>query len=205
MPDPEVGCCPSHSPTLQSFCLLKVNSMKNFVLYCALAGIVTAQNVSLAQDYTISTDGLVANTSRYDTILRVDNGTYGPEIEEVHYYWNYWPIGLAVASSGRIFVCYTRGDYDYTVSEAVNMTAEVPYPAGLNLPANALNTTFNGIEFGSANATGLISVQALEITPATSSRPETLWLLDTGRPSIQSSAGTYCKDLSTFLSVLARP
>ena len=179
--------------------------MKNFVLYCALAGIVTAQNASLAQDYTISTDGLVANTSRYDTILRVDNGTYGPEIQEVHYYWNYWPIGLAVASSGRIFVCYTRGDYDYTVSEAVNMTAEVPYPAGLNLPANALNTTFNGIEFGSANATGLISVQALEITLATSSRPETLWLLDTGRPSIQSSAGRYCKDLSTFLSVLARP
>lgn len=109
----------------------------------------------------------------------------------MHYYYNYWPIGLSVASSGRIFVCYTRGTYDYTVSEAVNKTAEVAYPPGLNLPAAELNTTFNGIQFGSANSTGLISVQALYITPATSTRPETLWLLDTGRPSIQAADGTY--------------
>ncbi len=165
--------------------------MNLFTLLGALIGLVKAQNASLQQDNTISTDGLVANTSRYNTILRVDNGTYGPEIEEVHYYYNYWPIGLSVASSGRIFVCYTRGTYDYTVSEVANTTAEVAYPPGLNLPASALNTTFNGIQFGSANSTGLISVQALYITPATSTRPETLWLLDTGRPSIQASDGTY--------------
>jgi sugar lactone lactonase YvrE len=64
----------------------------------------------------------------------------------------------------------------------------------LNLSPDALNTTFNGIEFGSANSTGLISVQALYITPAqdVSGRPETLWLLDTGRPTIESaSTGSY--------------
>jgi hypothetical protein len=141
----------------------------------ALAAVACAQNASLAQDNTISTDGLISNSSRFNTILRVDNGTYGSTIEEVHYYYNYWPIGLAVASDSRIFVCYTRGQYDYTVSVVTNMTSESPYPsAGLNLPANALNTTFNGIQFGSANSTALISVQALYITPATSSRPETL-------------------------------
>lgn len=57
------------------------------------------------------------------TILRVDNGTYGPEADEFHYYYDQWPIGLAVSSSGRLFVCYTRGTYDYTLGEAVNKTA----------------------------------------------------------------------------------
>ncbi|KAF2089705.1 hypothetical protein K490DRAFT_37185 [Saccharata proteae CBS 121410] len=124
------------------------------------------------------------------TILRTDNGTYGPEIEEFHYYYDQWPIGLAVSSTGRLFVCYTRGDYAYTLGVATNKTAEAPYPsADLNLPPSALNTTFNGIPFGSANSTGLISVQALYITPATSSRPETLWVLDTGRPSITDANG----------------
>ncbi|OCL02529.1 hypothetical protein AOQ84DRAFT_392913 [Glonium stellatum] len=125
------------------------------------------------------------------TILRVDNGTYGPEIEEHHYYYDQWPIGLAVSSTGRLFVCYTRGTYAYTLGEAVNKTAEVPYPsAELNLPPSALNTSFNGIPFGSSNATGLISVQALYITPQTASRPETLWVLDTGRPTIINAQGT---------------
>jgi len=123
------------------------------------------------------------------TILRVDNGTYGPETEEVHYYYNQWPIGLAVSSSGRLFVCYTRGTYEYTLGEAVNKTAEIAYPPNLNLLPSALNTTFNGISFGSSNSTGLISVQALYITPNTSTRPETLWVLDTGRPSIMNGQG----------------
>ncbi|KAK4948681.1 hypothetical protein LTR10_012685 [Elasticomyces elasticus] len=166
--------------------------MRLIVCLAALLGLAYAQKASLLQDNTIATDGLVTNTSRFNTFLRVDNGTYGPAIEEVHYFYNYWPIGIAVSSTSRIFICYTRGEYDYTVSEVVNMTAEAPYPsAGLNLPVDALNTTFNGISFGSANSTGLISVQALYITPATSSRPETLWLLDTGRPTVQTSTGSY--------------
>lgn len=57
------------------------------------------------------------------TILRVDNGTYGPPIEEYHYYYNQWPIGLAVSSTERLFVCYTRGTYEYTLGEAINKTA----------------------------------------------------------------------------------
>ncbi|SMR63184.1 unnamed protein product [Zymoseptoria tritici ST99CH_3D1] len=135
-----------------------------------------AQNVTF-QDHT-------------NTILRVDNGTYGPAIEEVHYYYKQWPIGIAVASDGRIFATYTRGDYEYTLGVCTNMTAEEPYPsADLNLPVSQLNTTYNGIDFGSSNSTGLISVQAIYITPQTSSRPETLWAIDTGRPTIHSSTG----------------
>jgi sugar lactone lactonase YvrE len=123
------------------------------------------------------------------TILRTDSGSYGPEIEEFHYYYDQWPIGLAVSSTGRLFVCYTRGDYEYTLGEAVNKTAEKPYPPGLNLPPDALNTTYNGIKFGSNNSTGFISVQALYITLATSTRPETLWVLDTGRPTTMDLQG----------------
>ena len=47
--------------------------------------------------------------------VRRDSGVTGPPVEEVHYYYDQWPIGLAVSKQGRIFVCYTRGTY---VSEA---------------------------------------------------------------------------------------
>lgn len=43
--------------------------------------------------------------------VRVDTGQTGPAVEEVHYYNDQWPIGLAVSKQGRIFVCYTRGTY----------------------------------------------------------------------------------------------
>lgn len=122
------------------------------------------------------------------TSLRTDNGSYGPPLEEIHYYWDQWPIGLSVSSTGRLFVCYTRGDYSYTLGEAVNKTAEKPYPsAELNLPVSQLGTSFNGIPFGSSDSTAFISVQALYITPETPTRDETLWVLDTGRPSIKDS------------------
>ena len=54
-----------------------------------------------------------------------------------------------------------------------------------------MNTTIAGISFGPGNASALVSVQALHITSATDSRPETLWMIDTGRATIQDSSGTY--------------
>ena len=105
--------------------------MKLLLSLLAFSALVIGQNASLAQDNTIATDGLTVgnDTSRFNTILRVDNGTYGNPIEEVHYYYNYWPIGIAVSSTSRIFVCYTRGTYEYTVSEVSSKTTESPYPA----------------------------------------------------------------------------
>lgn len=159
------------------------------LLFSSLA---SSQNANLQQGDTTSTAGLIPNNSRYDTILRVDNGTYGPAIEEVHYFYKYWPIGIAISSTGRKFASYTRGTYDYTVGEVVNMTSEVPYPSqDLNLPVAALNTTFNGIDFGSDNSSALINVQALYITPESDDWPETLWMIDTGRPTIETSSGSY--------------
>jgi hypothetical protein len=68
------------------------------------------------------------------TILRVDTGQYGPELEEYHYYYDQWPIGLAISSKGRFFVSYTRGNYSYTLGEAINKTAEIPYPILISQP-----------------------------------------------------------------------
>ena len=36
------------------------------------------------------------------TILRTDNGTYGPEIEEFHYYYDQWPIGELLSGWPKI-------------------------------------------------------------------------------------------------------
>lgn len=97
--------------------------------------------------------------------------------------YDQWPIGLAVSRTGRIFTCYTRGNYSYTLGEVVNQTAEAAYPSQqLNTPPGGLSTTINGIDFGSNNANYFISVQALFITP-----DDTLWVLDTGRPTINES------------------
>ncbi|KAF2760598.1 hypothetical protein EJ05DRAFT_290447 [Pseudovirgaria hyperparasitica] len=161
----------------------RILSMMALQVVAALAVSVSARDSSSGSVVTFQHPA--------DTVLRTDNGTYGPEVEEFHYYYDQFPIGLAVSSKGRLFACYTRGSYSYTLGEAVNKTAEAPYPsAALNLPVAQLNTTFNTIPFGSANSTHLISVQAIYITPSTPNRPETLWALDTGRPSIVAADGS---------------
>ncbi|KAI0127660.1 major royal jelly protein-domain-containing protein [Xylariales sp. AK1849] len=115
--------------------------------------------------------------------VRIDTGTYGPPVEEFHYYYDQWPIGLAVSKQGRVFTCYTRGEYAYTLGEVVNLTAEAAYPSlELNTPLDGLSTMTNGIAFGSNDQTHFISVQALYVTP-----DDTLWVLDTGRPTINQS------------------
>jgi sugar lactone lactonase YvrE len=115
--------------------------------------------------------------------VRYDTGTYGPPVEEYHYYYDQWPIGLAISKAGRVFACYTRGTYAYTLGEVVNQTAEKAYPSQEpNTPPGGLYTTVNGIKFGSSDNSTFISVQALYITP-----DDILWVLDTGRPSINET------------------
>jgi hypothetical protein len=68
----------------------------------------------------------------------------------------------------------------YTLGEVVNQTAEAPYPnLELNTPPGDLYNTSDGITFGSNDRDHFISVQALYVTP-----DDTLWVLDTGRPTI---------------------
>ncbi|OQD77039.1 hypothetical protein PENDEC_c003G03191 [Penicillium decumbens] len=118
-----------------------------------------------------------------NTILRVDTGSYGPTIEEVHYFYQDWPVGFAVSSSGRIFVSYYPGNVSFTLGEVVNSTTEKAYLPQYNIPSNNVTQTIDGTLFGSRNATAFISVQALYVTSKSAGRPETLWVLDTGRPN----------------------
>jgi hypothetical protein len=141
----------------------------------------------LATVFAALSAGQITYQNAAGTRLRVDNGTYGPPIEEVHYFYDQWPVGFAVSSKGRIFVTYYPGNYSYTLGEVVNSTAERPYPSpAWNVPPTNITQVIDGTLFGSTNSTGFISVQALYITPATDSRPETLWVLDVGRPLVQS-------------------
>ena len=61
----------------------------------------------------------------------------------------------------------------------------------MQVPPSSFQSLTNGVSFATNNSTGFISVQALTITPATSSRPETLWVLDTGRPTLSDGTQAY--------------
>ena len=152
-----------------------------------LLGLTLFSRFSLAQGSNAGPAHI--GTPSQPTILRVTNDSFGPPVEEVHYYYDQYPIGIAVASDGRLFASYTRGTYAYTLGVIVNKTAESPFPPpnyGVrNLGPKELNTSWHGIDFG-VSSPDLINVQALEITSQTSSRSETLWVLDTGRPTIHS-------------------
>ncbi|KAI0015751.1 major royal jelly protein-domain-containing protein [Xylariomycetidae sp. FL0641] len=151
---------------------------------CLISMVVGYLSLTAAQS-----DPSPALNSTYSTTgsrnVLYDTGTYGPPLEEYHYFYDQWPIGLAISKTGRVFTCYTRGSYAYTLGEVMNQTAEAPYPSqDLNTPPGGLSNVSNGITFGSNDQSHFISVQALYVTP-----DDTLWVLDTGRPTINDSSG----------------
>jgi len=98
---------------------------------------------------------------------------------------------LSAAEEKSLFAFPEVTNYTYTLGEAASTTTEVPYPSvGLNLPSTALTNTSDDTSLPTNNVTGMISVQALVITPATGSRPETLWVPDTGITTVTGADGT---------------
>ncbi|PYH69967.1 MRJP-domain-containing protein [Aspergillus vadensis CBS 113365] len=105
--------------------------------------------------------------------LAHDSGVYGPSLELVHQYYDQFPTGIAVSSTGRMFSCYPLGldanNTRYQVAELTDSTTEVPYPsAEFNYPPGGA-TTVN-------YADHLISVQSVVVDAK-----DRLWILDTGR------------------------
>lgn len=122
-------------------------------------------------------------------VLIQDNGTYGPPVEIVHYYYENWSIGLAVVPGKQILACYTRGTYNYTLGLVTNLTAEEPYPSQeAQVPVSQLVdeaiTNSTGYQFANKTSRLLISVQALYQSP-----DGAVYALDTGRPTITTSSG----------------
>ena len=74
--------------------------LKTILAVATLSCFATAQSIQA-----------VASQNLSSVNVRRDSGSTGPLVEEVHYYYDQWPIGLAVSKQGRIFVCYTRGKY----------------------------------------------------------------------------------------------
>lgn len=71
--------------------------------------------------------------------LITDPGRAGPPLELVHLYYDQWPTGIAVSSTGRMFSNYPGGldmnntnngsNGKYTVAELTGNSTETPYPS----------------------------------------------------------------------------
>ena len=112
--------------------------------FLAIAGLT---RFTVAQNSTNFNTTLNSTFSTSDPQnVRIEIGTHDPPAEEYHYYYDQWPIGLTVSKRGRVFACYTRGTYAYTLGEIVDQTAEPAYPSqGLKTPPGGLYNITNGI------------------------------------------------------------
>jgi len=129
---------------------------------------------------------LLTTTSTIAQVV-TDTGTGGTAIELVHLFYDEWPTGIAVSSTGRKFANYPGGlDYNdtntgnngkYTVAELVTNATESPYPSlEMNSPpGGAINYTANP-PTAAGYADYLIGVQSVVIDSA-----DRLWIVDTGR------------------------
>lgn len=116
-----------------------------------------------------------------------DPGVYGPPVELVHLFYDEWPTGIAVSSTGRLFANYPPGldpnntnngqNNKYTVAELVSNTTESPYPNAEwnNPPGGQINFTTTPPS-GANYQNYLIGVQSVVIDA-----DDRLWILDTGR------------------------
>ncbi|KAK5138009.1 hypothetical protein LTR08_005806 [Meristemomyces frigidus] len=123
-----------------------------------------------------------------------DPGVYGPPLELVHLYYDEFPTGIAVSSTGRKFSNYPGGldkndtnngsNGKYTIAELTGDDRETPFPsAEINSPpGGAINyTTYPPSGAGYANY--FIGSQSIVIDPL-----DRAWVLDTGR--VQTPNGT---------------
>ncbi|KAK7552512.1 major royal jelly protein [Phyllosticta citricarpa] len=127
--------------------------------------------------------------------LLTDPGVAGPPLELVHLYYDQFPTGIAVSSTGRKFSNYPPGldgsntndgsNLKYTVAELLPNNTERPYPSlDLNNPPGGAINYSTTPPTGAALATHLIGVQSVVIDAS-----DRLWILDTGR-AIDPRSGT---------------
>jgi sugar lactone lactonase YvrE len=110
-----------------------------------------------------------------------DPGKAGPPVEIVHLYYDEWPTGIAVSSSGRMFSNYPPAldpkNTKYTVAELHSNNTETPYPsAEINSPPGGSINYTTTPPTGANYQNYLIGVQSVVVDPA-----DRVWILDTGR------------------------
>lgn len=115
-----------------------------------------------------------------------DPGVAGPSIEAVHYYYDQWPTGIAVSSTGRLFSNYPPGldpmNQNYTVAELTSEDTETPYPsAEYNFPPGGRYNYSTYPPSSASSPDHLIGVQSVVIDAK-----DRLWILDTGRVALEN-------------------
>ncbi|OCH93332.1 hypothetical protein OBBRIDRAFT_327300 [Obba rivulosa] len=139
-----------------------------------------ASNATLASSVTTLPANEVNNADLSRAKIHVDTGRFGPTIELVHAYFNFWPTGVGVSSDGRIFTCFPRGNETFTLAELNSSTSETPFPnEDFNTPEAFVNET--NPTFGIATPK-LIFVQSVVVDGL-----DRVWALDTGRPRVNGT------------------
>ena len=73
----------------------------------ALAGILGHASAQNSTNFNTTLNSTFSTTGPRN--VRIDTGTYGPEVEEMHYYYDQWPIGLAIFFTGtNLYLLYSR-------------------------------------------------------------------------------------------------
>ncbi|KAL6299415.1 major royal jelly protein-domain-containing protein [Sparassis latifolia] len=135
----------------------------------------TLANFEGPRPYGIATDPALVNVS-----VHYDTGYYGPQIELIHAYYNYWPTGVGAASDGSVFTCFPRGNETYTLALLNSPTTEVAWPnEEWNTPESFVNTSNPGYSIATSK---LLFVQSVVVDGL-----DRVWALDTGRPRVNGT------------------
>ncbi|KAI9711583.1 MAG: hypothetical protein M1820_002148 [Bogoriella megaspora] len=137
--------------------------------------------MAVIQSLIIAFFGLAGLSPSSAQDILSDPGVAGPPVEIAHLYYDEWPTGIAVSSTGRKFSNYPPAldptDSNYTVAELNSNTTEVPYPnAEINTPPGGRINYTTTPPTGANYQNYIIGSQSVVIDPA-----DRLWILDTGR------------------------
>ncbi|KAI0937572.1 hypothetical protein AcV5_000378 [Taiwanofungus camphoratus] len=128
----------------------------------------------------LSPYGIADDPALSEAYIHYDTGTYGPQIELVHAYYNYWPTGVGVASDGTVFTTFGRGNETYTLAVLNSSTTEAAWPSEeYNTPPTFVNESNPGYSIATDK---LLFVQSVVVDGL-----DRVWALDTGRPRVNGS------------------
>ncbi|KAI0659225.1 major royal jelly protein-domain-containing protein [Cubamyces menziesii] len=129
---------------------------------------------------TLPADQIGHNPALAHVRVHVDTGKFGPPVELVHAYFDFWPTGVAVNSEGKIFTSFPRGNETFTLAVANTPTTEVPFPdQETNTPPAFVDPSNPGVSVATDK---FILVQSVIVDGL-----DRIWALDVGRPRVNGS------------------
>ncbi|KAH9922544.1 major royal jelly protein-domain-containing protein [Amylocystis lapponica] len=137
-------------------------------------------NATLANAVAPPPHGMTDDPALSEAMLHFDTGSFGPQIELVHAYYDYWPSGVGVASTGQIFTSFTRGNESYTLALLDSSTTERAWPdEEWNTPPAYINSCDSAYSIATDK---LLTVQSVVVDGL-----DRVWALDSGRPRVNGT------------------